>query len=242
MSTASSQSALPPSVLEALQLQAHRISPIVSAKMLWDKVLTEDDRRRLGSDLYAAYNVRHGTIGMWMWLHNVNYPRAVVDVAWALGFLDPVNHDWLRKEIGETRQKSADRQLPVWDNATGELIWNGQTIATFLIKDPPSDVQRVLEAFAEERWPKSIANPLPGPFNQHRLHQLIKYINGRLTLIHFRVQKGAMEIVWEPIGLPEGSHSSHLPSSTSGCETLDKEVVGTTSDQNEQNTTEDKHE
>jgi hypothetical protein len=67
---------------------------------LWECVLTQAERRRLGGDLEKAWR-QGGTAGMWMRLRGVAVERAVVDVAWELNLMDDCTRRWLLRELGE---------------------------------------------------------------------------------------------------------------------------------------------
>ncbi len=113
----------------------------VAAVRLWDRVLTMDDRRRLGDDLDAAYAKYSGAVGMWRQLHGVSAPRAVVAVAVAIGFLDAGTGRALLRALGEEPDDPADaveaavasRGLVLvesppqafWDGEPVEVDWAG---------------------------------------------------------------------------------------------------------------------
>jgi hypothetical protein len=78
-----------------------RVKGTAAALRLWDRVLTADDRQRLGGDLEAAYARHHGAVGMWRHLRGVSLPRAVVDVGVRTGFLDADSGRVLLRVIGE---------------------------------------------------------------------------------------------------------------------------------------------
>ena len=118
-----------------LTASALRIRPFPAAERLWDRVLTEEDRLRLGGDFVTAYT-KHGTAGMWAKLRGVSRERATVDVCHALGLLDDATHQWLLRELG---QLPNDAEQVIQDAAqTGALVlverpraayWQGQAIA-----------------------------------------------------------------------------------------------------------------
>jgi hypothetical protein len=77
------------------------IQPFGSAALLWERVLSDEDRRRLGGDLKEAFKLRKGTAGMWAWLRGVSWRRAVVEVARALDMISESTARWLLRELGE---------------------------------------------------------------------------------------------------------------------------------------------
>lgn len=129
MTSFASHSQLPLPVLSELQTQFRRIRPPAAAFRMWERVLTDQDRRRLVThqdrerlladrqldandrrhlevDWKLAYWVHHGTTGMWMHLRGVSFPRAVIDIAFRIGFLDSATRDWLLRETGELHDDS----------------------------------------------------------------------------------------------------------------------------------------
>lgn len=85
---------------EALQTAALQIGPVVSAALLWNRVLTPAERGQLGDDLGRAWS-RSGTAGMWQRLRGGSRGRAVVDVARALDLVSAKTQRWLLRELGE---------------------------------------------------------------------------------------------------------------------------------------------
>jgi hypothetical protein len=117
-----------------LQTNFHRIGAAVSAAWLWERVLTEAERRRLGGDLERAWR-EHGTAGMWRKLRGVSLPRAVVEVACELNLMDERTRGWLLRELGEAPDDPAEALEAAI--ATGDLVlvehpravyWRGQVL------------------------------------------------------------------------------------------------------------------
>jgi hypothetical protein len=91
---------LPTRVADLLETSFLRIRPAVSPARLWEQVLTEPERQRLGGDLPSLWRER-GTAGIWQKLRGGSWERAVVDVALALGLLDATSARWLLRELRE---------------------------------------------------------------------------------------------------------------------------------------------
>jgi hypothetical protein len=98
---ATSGDAIPGWVKEEWQTAYLRVKGTAAALRLWHRVLSEEDRRRLGGDREAAYARHRGAAGMWMHLRGVSLPRAVVAVAVATGFLDAGAGQALLRALGE---------------------------------------------------------------------------------------------------------------------------------------------
>jgi hypothetical protein len=86
---------------EAFHTARLRIQPFVNAVAMWERVLTDEDRKDLGGDLGAALEKYRGTAGMWMHVRGVSFPRAVIDVAVSLNLMDEQTHRWLLRELNE---------------------------------------------------------------------------------------------------------------------------------------------
>src|SRR5262249_31367674 len=129
------QPLLPARVSAELQTNALRIQAAISAARLWERVLTEGERQRLGGALEEAWR-RYGTAGMWMRLRGVSAERAVVEVAHGLGFLDDATCRWLLRELGEVHD-DAEEALQAAIAGGGLVLierpraayWQGQQIA-----------------------------------------------------------------------------------------------------------------
>jgi hypothetical protein len=124
-----------PAVVAAWQTAVLRVRSFVVAAELWQRILSEDDRRRLGDNLEAAYASCRGTVGIWMRLRGVSYPRAVIAIGTALNLLDASTGRWLLREFGEVtgeaewdRQSAIDAGWLVLSEQPREAYWAGQQI------------------------------------------------------------------------------------------------------------------
>jgi len=98
---------LPPQVLVELEANAVRIKAPLCAQLLWDRVLTQEERQRLGGNLQTLY-YQQGTAGIWMKLRGVSVERAVLDVAHELDLLSDQRYHWLLRELGEPPYHSGE--------------------------------------------------------------------------------------------------------------------------------------
>jgi hypothetical protein len=185
-----------PAVADELQTQRLRIMPIASAERLWERVLTAEDRQRLGGDLALCYTRLRGTAGIWMELRGVSYERAIIEVARGLGFLRDRNAEWLLREIREEPAPPTDPSCPIWDPGKGELRLGGGVIRKVRVMAQPTNVQRILNAFQAAGWPSRIDDPLSGRLDQQRLHQAVISLNKGLAAIRFHVQEGGQAVTW----------------------------------------------
>ena len=94
MNAKSQKQNLAPAVVDALHTAYARVMPFTSARRLWERVFSDDDKLQLGWNLQKSYK-RLGTVRMWMETRHVSFTRAVVEVAHEIGFLDEPTHTWL---------------------------------------------------------------------------------------------------------------------------------------------------
>lgn len=185
-----------PEAMAELQTQAGRVQGAMAARRLWQVVLSEGERERLGNTLEECYERLGGTLGMWMKLQDVSKERAVIDLARALGFLDEPTCSWLLREMSEYTDAPASADRPSWDPSSRELRWQGRVIRRCQVRQPPTSIQEVLDAFQHAGWKKRIANPLR--LGSEQLHQTLRSLNHGLKKISFHAQGGATKITWSP--------------------------------------------
>lgn len=99
-----------PSITEeattALRETCSRVNPFAAAREVWVKLLSPEDRKRLGNDVEKAHQVHRGTVGMWMHLRGVTFRRSVIELGKKLQCLSPEAGEWLLREIGESTDDS----------------------------------------------------------------------------------------------------------------------------------------
>lgn len=192
------QPQLSPLAIEELKTQTARVRLFASALLVWQRLLTPEERERLGGDLAAAWR-RFGAIGMWTEVRGVSPEQAVLEMAVGIGHMSPANYDWLRRELGlpsaPAAPATARPAVPSWDSASGELRWGGQTIRNVRVMREPSNVQLLLDAFEAQGWPPRIDNPLPDA-EPHQLNQALQQLKKNLSGIAFRSQEGGKVVCW----------------------------------------------
>lgn len=180
-------------VTDAIQDLYLRIQPPAAASLLWERVLTASERKKLGGDFQNCY-ARLGTAGIWMQVRAVSRLRATLDVAHELGFLTDGDYRWLLRETGESPPGAARRDRPVWNHGTGELRLGTRLLRRVRVMARPSNIQRVLDAFQAANWTTQVASPLT--HGQQQLHQALRSLNKGLKRIRFHSQGGAEAITW----------------------------------------------
>jgi hypothetical protein len=181
-------------VIEELQRLALCIQPLVSAERLWERVLSDGDRRRLGGDCRASYATL-GTAGMWKELHGGSPEQVVLEVARKLGFVDQTTYEWLLRAVGKNAPAVPRPDRPVWNGATGELRWKSRVIRRVRAFTQASNIHVILTAFERQGWPDRIDNPLP--LGQQQLHQTLRSLNRGLRGMRFHALNGGRVITWK---------------------------------------------
>lgn len=189
---------LSPTAMEELKTQAARVRLYQSALLVWHRLLTPEERNRLGGNPAEAWR-RFGAIGMWTEARGASPEQAVLDMALGIGHMSLANYDWLRRELGISSGPAAPAATPLdvpsWDSASRELRFSGQTIRKVRVMREPSNVQRLLDAFEAQGWPPRIDNPLPGA-DEDQLHQALQQLKTKLSGITFSSQQGGKAVCW----------------------------------------------
>jgi len=193
---ANAQPTLTGKALEEFDHAFLRITAPVAAERLWDRVLTDRQRSRLGRDVKHAYGKHQGIIGMWLALNRVTPQQATLDCALALNFLDNPTHAWLRREIGKPVEAILHSDIPVWNKETGKLMFKGKRIRKVRVMARPSNIQKILDKFESVSWAQGIDNPL-NVRDPQQLHQAVWSLNSGLKRIKFRVIQGGQKLSWE---------------------------------------------
>lgn len=97
----------------------------------------------------------------------------------------------------DAQPEAADKILPKWNKARGELTYNGTIIKQISRITVATNSVRLLDAFQEEGWPDRIDDPLAPSKDQQRLHEAIKRLNGNLHAIRFHADGTGQGIKWE---------------------------------------------
>lgn len=100
------RSDLPPEARELLRQIEARAEQPPNAMRVWNDHFSAAERKELGDEPFLAWKHNGGTAGMWAIAKEVSRERALVDIAYALDWLETAKCEWLLQVIGE---KSGDR-------------------------------------------------------------------------------------------------------------------------------------
>jgi hypothetical protein len=68
---------------------------------VWNDHFSPAERKELGDEPFLAWKHNGGTAGMWAVAKEVSRERALVDIAYALDWLETAKCEWLLEVIGE---------------------------------------------------------------------------------------------------------------------------------------------
>ena len=115
------------------------------ALMVWNDLLTKEDKRKLGNNLEPQYR-KHGTIGIWMKLRNLSQNAAIVDLAYRMDLIAGAEKDRMEEALGSGTVAVQAIDKPTWDGVCGRLYWGTTTIR--IVKPAKrSNVRAILTAF-----------------------------------------------------------------------------------------------
>jgi hypothetical protein len=170
---------------------------------MWERLLTDVERQSLGGtqEVFEQQYMQHGTVGIWMKLKDVSFPRAVIELALGLGFIYDTDVRWLLREVGEEDSPATAASLdrPTWNAETGELCFKGSVIRKVRLTKKPTNIRMILDTFQEDDWPARIDSPLPGGSDQKKLHEAVHSLNSRLEAIRFHATEGGQAVLWTPL-------------------------------------------
>ncbi|MFM8803706.1 MAG: hypothetical protein ACKOK8_07325, partial [Planctomycetia bacterium] len=82
------RSDLPERLRTKLEELAPRVHGVLAANAVWAREFSDAERKSLGDDAYTAWKQYGGTAGMWAAVREVSRDQAIVQIAYALDWLD----------------------------------------------------------------------------------------------------------------------------------------------------------
>lgn len=169
-------------------------------RQLWEMLLSEAERQRLGGDLEASWE-QFGTIGMWLHVRGGSRSRAIVELAHQLDLITESGYQFLLSEIGEA-SRVPTAATPHWNRDTGELWYAEAAIRRIASRSKGTNVIAILDAFQLDGWPDRIDDPLPGGSDPQRLRDAVKALNRGLVGVRFRSDGTGLGVVWARVESP----------------------------------------
>jgi hypothetical protein len=187
-----------------------RVNVTFVAKLLWERVLSDGDRRKLGATFRDALSAHPNTTAMWMALHpRQSQEQSVLEAARALGSIDETTYDWLRREVVCARRSISPSRRPEWNRTRGELKL-GRKIIRRVRVGVAVNIVKILDAFEEEGWPERIDSPIARASDDMAHRDAISSLNKNLVAVRFRSDGTGTGMLWE-LFTPSTVSSSHRP-------------------------------
>jgi hypothetical protein len=153
--------------------------------LVWERLITEEDRGRFGSDPDEVL-ARHTAISLWQALHPVSLGRAVIDLAVRLNLMDRNTREWLLREIQEVGEpeeilKTALRSARlVLLESPRAVYWDG-TVIRYDWDDHPAVWDYFLTLCEQSAQGRPVDRD---NFGEHRADNYHVKMRSRLTTSH----------------------------------------------------------
>ena len=162
---------------DELEKAYHRVQNLTAAQRLWDRVLTEKDRRKCGGSLAVAWAADTGlTVGMYCTARGTTADRGLVEVAHALGFLNDRLRDDLLDALGE-QPAERDPEKPHWDKQARELRFRSVVVRKVPKPASAGNIVRILDEFEDFGWPPRIEDPFGEGGKDDRRRRAVETLN-----------------------------------------------------------------
>jgi hypothetical protein len=156
---------------------------------LWS-VTTIDERRPFKEIPAPLEMVQHVAK-----FRGISFERAMIDMAMEASVISFAEHLRLRRKLDDPVTTVQNEPRPSWNKKTSELQYKGVIIHRVVGRAP--NLRIIFQALEEEKWPKRIDNPLPGPKNPKKLSKTLSDFNAKNRGIRLSPQGGGMAVSWE---------------------------------------------
>ncbi len=188
----------PPDARKAINESRMRIRGYQAYVRFWERVLTNEERERLGGDVEICFYNDKNTARILSGLRDWTTERSVIEIAFRLNFLSPQDYDWLREIAGDPVQaEPPNEEIPSWNRETGQLEFGRQLCREIRVARATSIVP-VLDEFQAAGWPPSVAY-FNDTVDEQRIHQVVRNLNSNLNGICFSAQD--QNICWRSSSL-----------------------------------------
>jgi hypothetical protein len=98
-------------------------------------------------------------------------------------------------ETGDPPHAKSEPTRPRWDQATGELRFDGEVVRS--VGPKASNLRRVFECFEIDGWPARLDSPFPDDeAGKQKLRETVRSLNQRLRRIKFASDGNGQGITW----------------------------------------------
>lgn len=182
-----------PSARKAIIEARLRIRGVEVFSRFWERVLTANERKRLGNDMEPCFAAEAFSANCLGRLRGWSAEHAIIEIAYRVGFLSIADYEWLLASLGVAIKQSILSRFPSWDLESGCLWLDGRIVRTVRVR-VATNLVRVLNVFQEAGWPRCIVNPITSVDSQ-KIHEVVQSLNNNLIGIRFRVQDD--NICWD---------------------------------------------
>jgi hypothetical protein len=179
--------------IDELEKQVQRNAVAI---VIWENHFSPAERKELGNDIYLAWKQKGRTAGMWAAVREVSRERAIIDIAYALDWLDTKTRTQLLKAIGDDATAGGK---PRWIARTCELWFEGEIVRRVRNPAKAAHVVRILAEFEQSNWPHRVDDPVTSGGDSSRRRRAIESLNKGLTRIRFACAGDGTSYSWEVI-------------------------------------------
>jgi hypothetical protein len=167
---------------------------------VYQLLVTDEERRKVGSFAEATRHREGTSIGMWMRAKQVSRHRAIIDLARHTGMPES-EYDMYLRLLGEARVPVEMNRIPVWDRATKTLSFDGVPVKVFK-RNALSQIP-LLEAFQKQNWVPRIISPLKKTgktYASTRLRDAVKLLNRGQGQVKIKFERDGTKVgvCWYP--------------------------------------------
>ena len=198
---------VPAAIRQSLELLLQKIHNETAKRELWTNRFTAIDRRKFpgGDAALQKYNI----IELWhMARGTATWNECVVEVAYALGFINDARRASLLEALGAMPSKSKGGRrssaVPHWDEDARELRYLGQVVRVVKKPKQAHNIVGILRAFEEAGWPRRIDDPHRRKPSDQTRRRDVENLNKRLLkpLLKFACDGNGTGFLWKKIAQP----------------------------------------
>ncbi len=181
----------------ALQEASLRLRNGTVALRLWERVFTDEDRKKCGNDVESCYG-NDGVIGMWKKARGGNDYEAVLNAALAVGFLTDQAYEELCRACS-VRSGSHLPEKPHWDKDARRLTYRGELVREVKRPGQATNIVAILDAFEEAGWPSRIDDPRGRDKNDESRRKDVESLNKKLlkSVMRFECDGTGTGFLWK---------------------------------------------
>lgn len=185
---------LPERLRKKLEELEPRVQGVAAATAIWTRNFTDAEQRTLGDDAYIAWKNNGRTAGMWAAVREVSRDQAIVQIAYALDWLDTQTTNELLAALGAGQ---GDVRKPRWLKDKGELWFEGKIVRKIRATARATNVVALLDALEESNWPSPIDDPITTGGDSSTRRRTVESLNKDLTRIRFSCAGDGESFRWE---------------------------------------------